>query len=314
MKYNPSGDLQMHANEVSKWVFHEDRRHMHKELLKEHLTASTERVIDLIKSLVMLKKIGYVHLDIKPENVMVLGDQAQNKVQLIDFTDLIRGSEVDDGDSSDRFLLQAPHKYIFGTKGYMAPEAILRNRKSIGRSWVNDFEASMVFSVGATLLAILFGIRGHKYPSPSSTRYLNKYYDKSPLLTRVQLTLQVYFEYCDGVMVSHCLYLYTPQLMLQKDPTQRPRLENIIGMLDGSVELKPKPKPQTTQRNNKKRNHQPCPSSPTSPTNRRKTTDVRQPTPTSPSTPPSTPTLAPTTTFTPTTTIQTPTSTTPTPM
>lgn len=82
-------------------------------------------------------RAGYLHLDIKPDNVYCLKTSGGYKVMLFDFDSIIRREDCDD-----------PGTILISTRGYSAPEITDRKRIS---------EATDFFSIGAMLFEWVFG-------------------------------------------------------------------------------------------------------------------------------------------------------------
>lgn len=82
--------------------------------------------------------LGYLHLDIKPENILIL-DETMELVVLFDFDSVIRMEEVHAGNLNK----------ISYSVGYAAPELVQGNVKKIGPQ-------TDIFGIGALLFAALF--------------------------------------------------------------------------------------------------------------------------------------------------------------
>lgn len=93
--------------------------------------------VQLLSALVEINERGYVHCDIKPENIMYVDGQSSSRIKIIDFGNATQISDLQD--YTDDFELQSP--------GYRAPEVI------IGDPTFN--EKIDVWSVGVVLLEVL---------------------------------------------------------------------------------------------------------------------------------------------------------------
>lgn len=93
--------------------------------------------VQLLSALVEINMRGYVHCDIKPENILYIDGQSRSKIKIIDFGNATQISDLQD--YTDDFELQSP--------GYRAPEIM------IGDPTFN--EKIDVWSVGVVLLEIL---------------------------------------------------------------------------------------------------------------------------------------------------------------
>lgn len=93
--------------------------------------------VQILSALVEINQRGYVHCDIKPENIMYVDGQFNTKIKLIDFGNAAQISDLHE--YADDFELQSP--------GYRAPEI------TIGDPTFN--EKIDVWSVGVVLLEIL---------------------------------------------------------------------------------------------------------------------------------------------------------------
>ena len=97
-------------------------------------------IYKIILSIQALHKIGICHRDIKPQNILLFGDNFEIKICDFGVSSFIYGENGK--------ILQ---KGIVGTKGYMAPEIIE------GKDY--DGEKADIFSLGVLLFNLLNGIQ-----------------------------------------------------------------------------------------------------------------------------------------------------------
>lgn len=97
------------------------------------------RMLALAKIIKKYHDIGVLHLDIKPENILLL-PETREFVMLFDFDSLIKKEELQ-REGEGRFSY---------SDGFSAPELVQGNRKKIG-------EAADIYSLGAVLFFKLFG-------------------------------------------------------------------------------------------------------------------------------------------------------------
>ena len=173
---------------------------------------------------------GYVHLDIKPENVLRQGDTWL----LSDFgfahhySDLHRGS-MDYMPVVVRTGFPIDSDFIFGTEGYMSPQLRLRSfvathfpqvlqrlsatllyvPKKLDPELDTDARAADAYSLGLTLCEILTG----QNPSPSQLQLEGTMIDKLPetyqtcvdkLLDEHRDAIGDYYEILEGLLKSDC--------------------------------------------------------------------------------------------------------------
>lgn len=82
---------------------------------------------------------GYLHLDIKPSNILVINSEGMNGVKLFDFDSVVQKSELMNSDAT-----------ISCSQGYAAPEVLQNNRLKIS-------EKSDFYSIGVMLFEFLYG-------------------------------------------------------------------------------------------------------------------------------------------------------------
>lgn len=93
--------------------------------------------VQLLTALVDINNRGYVHCDIKPENILYVDAQYSSKIKLIDFGNATRIADLKD--YTDDFELQSP--------GYRAPEVLMGD--------ATFTEKIDVWSIGVVLLELL---------------------------------------------------------------------------------------------------------------------------------------------------------------
>lgn len=93
--------------------------------------------VQLLSAIIEINNRGYVHCDIKPENIMYVDAQSSTKIKLIDFGNATQITDLQD--YTDDFEMQSP--------GYRAPEILM------GDSTFN--EKVDIWSVGVVLLELL---------------------------------------------------------------------------------------------------------------------------------------------------------------
>ena len=96
---------------------------------------------DVMKGLEGLHSCGYLHRDIKLENLMLVDTSNQSHVKIIDFGMMVE---------MDTALQRFQSKGVQGTRGYVAPESITRSEYS---------PKTDVFQTGCTLYALLSGFQ-----------------------------------------------------------------------------------------------------------------------------------------------------------
>lgn len=106
-------------------------RSLHAELNKNNTTLqqTAQRMIRLLDALEAFHKSGYLHLDISPDNIMLVGHEDQERIFLIDYNS---AREVGSRDSS----------YLSCKSGYSAPEVSIGNLDAV------DFTSDL-YSVAA---------------------------------------------------------------------------------------------------------------------------------------------------------------------
>jgi len=91
---------------------------------------------------------GIVHCDVKPSNLMVMGQPPNDVIKLVDF-----------GFAQPTANQEAPKSFVHGTAGYVAPERLLGETGS---------PRSDVYAVGSVLYFMLTGYAAFIGPSPIS--------------------------------------------------------------------------------------------------------------------------------------------------
>lgn len=114
-------------------------RSLQTELNKSNVSLrhTTQRMIGLLDALEAFHKSGYLHLDISPDNIMLVGQEGQERIFLIDYNS---AREVGSRDGS----------YLSCKAGYSAPEVSTGNLDAI------DF-ASDLYSVAAVFFRCIMG-------------------------------------------------------------------------------------------------------------------------------------------------------------
>ena len=100
---------------------------------KLSLRRLTQRMVGLMQSLGVFHEMGYLHLDVSPENILLIDKGARERVELIDFNSVERLAAIAGSDGL-RFNLK---------QGYSAPEARLGASGSIN-TWTDVFSATAV--------------------------------------------------------------------------------------------------------------------------------------------------------------------------
>ena len=101
------------------------------------LRYTAQRMIGLLDALEAFHKSGYLHLDISPDNIMLVGQEEQERIFLIDYNS---AREVGSRDSS----------YLSCKAGYSAPEVSTGNLDAMGF-------ASDLYSVAAVFFRCIMG-------------------------------------------------------------------------------------------------------------------------------------------------------------
>nr|WP_276599911.1 serine/threonine-protein kinase [Nannocystis sp. ILAH1] len=120
---------------------------------------ATELTAAAAEAVASLHEKGWFHRDIKPDNFMVVGDGADERVVLIDLG-LVRHRPLEAPIMSQ---LAEPTGWIPYTPGYCAPEVYARSGQPIEESPFT--EASEVFALGVTLFKLLTA----RMPWPGTT-------------------------------------------------------------------------------------------------------------------------------------------------
>lgn len=127
---------------------------------------TAQRMIGLLDALEAFHKSGYLHLDISPDNIMLVGQEEQERIFLIDYNSV---KEVGFRDSS----------YLSCKPGFSAPEVSTGNRDRIGF-------ASDLYSVAAVFYRCIMGrsltLAERLQPKPPDGR-------NSPMLTGMPQTV-----------------------------------------------------------------------------------------------------------------------------
>lgn len=127
---------------------------------------TAQRMIGLLDALEAFHKSGYLHLDISPDNIMLVGQEEQERIFLIDYNSV---KEVGFRDSS----------YLSCKPGFSAPEVSTGNRDRIGF-------ASDLYSVAAVFYRCIMGrsltLAERLQPKPPDGR-------DSPMLTGMPQTV-----------------------------------------------------------------------------------------------------------------------------
>ena len=112
----------------------------------EKLPLEVVRVImqALLSLICKVHEEGYVHRDIRPDNILVSDKKVLSSVNQVKLIDFSSGCEVLDDMSCQRRC---------GTLGFMAPELLKGNEFS----FCNNMTKCDVFSLGATFYKLLYG-------------------------------------------------------------------------------------------------------------------------------------------------------------
>ena len=103
---------------------------------------------DLLEVVTLFHKEGYLHLDISPDNILLLGDGEARRISLIDYNSVHKISELQEGSVL----------YCSAKEGYSAPEVLSGN--------VSAFcEGSDIYSVAAVFYWMLTGNKLSFYQS-----------------------------------------------------------------------------------------------------------------------------------------------------
>lgn len=106
-------------------------------LTSQDLRRTACRMIGLLNALEAFHKSGYLHLDISPDNIMLVGQELQEQIFLIDY-------------NSARPIASRDNRYLSCKAGYTAPEVTTGNLATIGF-------ASDLYSVAAVFYRCLTG-------------------------------------------------------------------------------------------------------------------------------------------------------------
>ena len=122
------------------------------------LRVTARRMILLLDALEAFHGSGYLHLDISPSNVMLVGKENRENIFLIDY-------------NSARPLCAQGQFYLSCKKGYSAPELVIRNQRLLG------YETDL-YSVAAVFYRCVMG----KKPSNLELSNLDAAFAANPLL------------------------------------------------------------------------------------------------------------------------------------
>lgn len=90
------------------------------EVLKQNRNPAPARIAEIVRQTALglsaAHKLGFIHRDLKPKNLMIVNDGAEQRVKILDFG-LVRPLEATEA----RLTVQGQ---VFGTPAYMAPEQI----------------------------------------------------------------------------------------------------------------------------------------------------------------------------------------------
>lgn len=121
-----------------------------------------QRIIGLLDSLSIFHSMGFVHLDISPDNILLTGRGTRERVELIDYNSIVPIAELNS--SAELRLSVKP--------GYASPEARAHEARMMG-TWTD------LYSVAAVLFNCLAGrplssmeASGVSKPDVSGSRYL----------------------------------------------------------------------------------------------------------------------------------------------
>ena len=133
-------------------------------------------VLSITKALKLLNKLGIVHRDIKPNNIMLRNHNDLTEIVLIDFGSSVILNNVDAQKCDSNFR-------VVGTPGFIAPEILMKGHAGT---------QSDIFSLGSTIYFFLTGAALFKAKKRSATTQKNlecnicfkaeqeKYKDKFP--------------------------------------------------------------------------------------------------------------------------------------
>jgi len=92
-------------------------------LEKTPLLVIVKRFLHILDSLEVFHREGYLHLDISPDNILLMGTGEQERAMLIDYNSVLRQQDL---------FGEAENLYYSVKKGYTAPEVKLHHRYKIG--------------------------------------------------------------------------------------------------------------------------------------------------------------------------------------
>lgn len=92
-------------------------------LEKTPLLVMVKRFLHILDSLEVFHREGYLHLDISPDNILLMGTGEQERAMLIDYNSVLKQQELTG---------EAGNLYYSVKKGYTAPEVKLHHRHKIG--------------------------------------------------------------------------------------------------------------------------------------------------------------------------------------
>lgn len=107
---------------------------------KEELRNIVVLLLDILDAVEIFHSAGYLHLDISPDNILLIGDGESQRVSLIDYNSIHEISKLKSGSAL----------YCSAKDGYTAPEVISGNIASFS-------ESSDIYSVTAVFYRLLMG-------------------------------------------------------------------------------------------------------------------------------------------------------------
>lgn len=97
-------------------------------------------IYDILNSLEIFHTSGYLHLDISPDNILIIGNGETSRIELIDFNSIHSIAEIKNGNTA----------YCSAKEGYTSPEVINSDMAEIN-------ESSDIYSVTAVLYRLVAG-------------------------------------------------------------------------------------------------------------------------------------------------------------
>lgn len=156
-----------------------------KQTLREYHPSSIKECISLVKQVAyiisQIHKKGYLYLDIKPDNVLVV-DGLQKRVKLFDFNSMIPLERIGQSDDTN--------EYLSYSEGYAPVELQLSQWKKIGSH-------TDIFGIGALLFYLLFGRTPRAFDCEVTAEYafVQLSYDIASCDDKIFLSLTQFFHH-----------------------------------------------------------------------------------------------------------------------